>query len=185
MFIKTFGQSFGLTFVAEFGDKTQFAILALAARFGFVPVFLGATGAFLILNAIAVSAGFILHGILPQDVTKYLAGSLFIIFGLLSFLPEKGEEEKPKARKPLVQTFLVIALMEIGDKTQIGLFALSAKQANPIAIFAGGTVALFTTTAIAAVLGESLKRVVPSKWMRRISGVVFISFGMLLISGII
>jgi putative Ca2+/H+ antiporter (TMEM165/GDT1 family) len=41
--IEAFGAAFGLTFIAELGDKTQIAVLALSARYGFTPVFLGAS----------------------------------------------------------------------------------------------------------------------------------------------
>src|SRR5450756_2057848 len=70
------------------------AILTLSARYGFVPVFIGAALAFVILNALAVTVGAIIAEYVPETVIRYLAAAVFIIFGLLSFRPEKEEESE-------------------------------------------------------------------------------------------
>jgi len=185
MFAKAFGQAFGLTFIAEFGDKTQIAILTLSARYGVLPVFLGAAIAFAILNGIAVFVGVLLNRYVPAHVIRYIAGGIFILFGLLSFRPEREETKEKTTRSPILTALLVVGLMEIGDKTQLALVALTAKFASPMAIFLGGTLALWSTSLIGALLGEGLGRVIPFKWVRVLSGVVFIVFGILMITGVL
>jgi len=179
--------AFGLTFVAELGDKTQLVILTLSAKYGFKPVFLGAASAFALLNALAVSVGVLLYEFVPDNVIKYTVSGVFILFGLFMLLPERkkeecddeDEEDTRKAHGPLLTAFLLICLMELGDKTQLSLLALTAKYSQPLLVFIGGTLALWATSLIGALVGTGLGRFIPQVWMRRISGVIFIAFGII------
>lgn len=185
MFAKAFGAAFGLNFIAELGDKTQIAILTLSARYGFVPVFVGAALAFLILDALAVTVGVVIAEYVPETVIRYLAAAVFIIFGLLSFRPEKEEKREKTTKSPLLTSLLVVALMELGDKTQLSLVALTSKYRAPLAVFLGGTAALWITSLIGALVGEGLGRLIPFKWVRIASGIIFIIFGVLIAVGIL
>jgi putative Ca2+/H+ antiporter (TMEM165/GDT1 family) len=186
--IEAFGAAFGLTFIAELGDKTQIAVLALSARYGFTPVFLGACSAFVILNALAVTVGEVLARYVPADVIRYVAAAIFIIFGLLSFRGESDEPEDAPAgtkRNPFFTSLGYIALMELGDKTQLGLVALTSRFKSPLFVFLGGTLALILATFIGALIGKGLARVIPMKYIRWASGVIFIVFGILMAAGVI
>ncbi len=184
MILKVIGAAFGITFIAEIGDKTQIAILTLSARYGVIPVFLGASLAFVILNGLAVSVGVLLYKVLPVLVIRYVAAGIFIIYGLLSFRKKEEEERKVTTKNPFLTAFLVVALMELGDKTQLSLMALTAKYASPFSVFLGGTLALIITSLIGALVGEGLGRIIPFKWIRLISGVIFIVFGILIAVGV-
>ncbi len=187
--------AFGLIFVAELGDKTQLVILTLSARCGFRQVFLGAAAAFALLNALAVSVGVVLYELVPESVIKYSVSAVFILFGLFMLLPEREERREDeedgeceegsgeaengakRGRSPLLTAFLMVCLMELGDKTQLSLLALTAKYSYPALVFAGGTLALWATSLIGALLGAGLSRIIPQARMRRISGIIFIVFG--------
>jgi len=178
--------SFGLIFVAELGDKTQIIILTLSAKYGFKRVFLGAAAAFTILNVLAVSVGVLFYEFIPETVLKYLVSAIFIIFGILALLPrkEKTEEEeegrlKGRRHGPLITAFLLVCLMELGDKTQLSLIALTAKYSQPVFVFIGGTLALWATSLIGALVGMWLGKSIPQVWIHRASGVIFIAFGIL------
>ena len=174
--------AFGLTFVAELGDKTQIIILTLAARHGFKQVFLGAAAAFALLNALAVSVGVLLYRVLPEEVIKYSVSAIFILFGILSLLPEreKDEAEETKERRgPILSSFLLIGLMDLGDKTQLSLVALTAKYSQPFFVFIGGTLALWLASLIAALVGAGVSKIISQRWLRRISGIIFIAFGVI------
>ena len=180
--------SFGLMFVAELGDKTQIVILTLAARRDFKSVFLGAAAAFLLLNVLAVSVGVVVYELVPETALKYTVSAIFIIFGILALLPrrEKAEEEeeeeegKLKHRHgPIITAFLLVCLMELGDKTQLSLVALTAKYSQPVFVFIGGTLALWATSLIGALVGMWLGKSIPQVWIHRASGVIFIAFGIL------
>ncbi len=69
--------------------------------------------------------------------------------------------------------------MELGDKTQLSLLALTAKYSQPVFVFIGGTLALWATSLIGALVGTGVGKFIPQVWMRRISGVIFIAFGII------
>ena len=75
---------FSLVFLSELGDKSQIAILALAAQSAFpVSVFLGSVVAFLIVNSIGALAGNHAAERIPMKMIKIVVGIVFILFGLL------------------------------------------------------------------------------------------------------
>jgi putative Ca2+/H+ antiporter (TMEM165/GDT1 family) len=182
MWWRAFLAAFGLLFAAELGDKTQLVIIALAGRHSLRTVFLGAAAAFALLNAMAVSVGAALYEFLPEEVIRYGVAALFMVFGLVSLLGrERREEDREakRARNPLLSVFLLVSLMELGDKTQLSLLALTAKYSHPAFVFLGGTLALWTTSFLGALLGSGLARIISPLWMRRVAGVIFIAFGVL------
>ena len=77
--------SFGLVLLAELGDKTQLAVLALATRTRSPwAVFAGAAAALLVSTALAVLLGGFLTKYLPASATRiihYAAGGLLIVVG--------------------------------------------------------------------------------------------------------
>lgn len=79
----------------------------------------------------------------------------------------------------IASTFLMIFLAELGDKTQVSIFALAANRRAFLSVFIGATGALILTTLIAAALGSAIGRFVPEKVIKIVAGAVFIGFGAL------
>ena len=77
-----------------------------------------------------------------------------------------------------VTSFLLVAVAEIGDKTQLLSFVLAARLRKPLPIIAGIFVATIANHALAGSLGVWLARLVPAAWMPWIAGLVFIAFGL-------
>ncbi|MGG6238332.1 TMEM165/GDT1 family protein [Nodosilinea sp. AN01ver1] len=77
-------EAFSLTFVAEWGDRTQFATIALAAANHPVGVVLGATLGHAICAAIAVACGKLIAGRISERWLTIVGGVLFIVFGLVA-----------------------------------------------------------------------------------------------------
>jgi putative Ca2+/H+ antiporter (TMEM165/GDT1 family) len=70
-------------FLAEMGDKTQLATVALAAEFNtIVPVWFGTTAGMMIADAVGILAGIVLHKRIPEKQIKWFAALVFIVFGL-------------------------------------------------------------------------------------------------------
>ena len=85
--LKTFWLSLGLTFWAEMGDKTQFATVALAARFQNVfLVTLGTTLGMMAANAPAVFLGEALTRRIPLKWIRILASLAYALMGLFLLL---------------------------------------------------------------------------------------------------
>jgi len=81
--------AFGLILLAELGDKTQLAILAMATQRGPLSVFVGASLALVLSTAVAVLLGTVAKGYLPESslrLVRYAAGALFIAFGAWTIL---------------------------------------------------------------------------------------------------
>lgn len=79
-------------FLAEMGDKTQLATVALAARYqSIVPVWVGTTTGMVIADGIGIVVGIVLGKHIPERVVKWFAAIIFIGFGLVGLyqtLPE-------------------------------------------------------------------------------------------------
>ncbi|WP_138517691.1 TMEM165/GDT1 family protein [Limnobacter alexandrii] len=69
-------------FLAEMGDKTQLATVAIAAQYSdFLPVVVGTTLGMMIANAPVVFLGEKLTRVLPLKVLRLVASGLFLLFG--------------------------------------------------------------------------------------------------------
>ena len=72
-------------FLAEMGDKTQLATVALGARFdSMVAVTAGTTLGMLVADGLAVFAGHRLTAVVPMRVVRGLAAALFFVFAVLA-----------------------------------------------------------------------------------------------------
>ncbi len=70
-------------FLAEMGDKTQLATVALAAQYAsIVPVWLGTTTGMLIADGIGIIFGIVMGKKIPERTVKWVAALIFIAFGL-------------------------------------------------------------------------------------------------------
>ncbi len=79
-------EAFVLTFLAEWGDRTQIATIALAAGNNPVGVTTGAILGHAICAAIAVIGGRMLAGRISERTLTFAGGGLFLIFGVVTWL---------------------------------------------------------------------------------------------------
>jgi Ca2+/H+ antiporter, TMEM165/GDT1 family len=86
-----FGTTVVAFFLAEMGDKTQIATVALAARFdAFMPVVLGTTLGMMLANVPAVLVGDRLAERLPVRLVHGIAAGVFAVLGMLALLGADG-----------------------------------------------------------------------------------------------
>lgn len=82
-----FGTTLIAFFLAEMGDKTQVATVALAARYsGFLPVVCGTTLGMMIANVPAVLLGDRIAGRLPVRIVHAVAAAVFAVLGAATLL---------------------------------------------------------------------------------------------------
>ncbi len=79
-------EAFVLTFLAEWGDRTQIATIALAAAKNPLGVTIGAILGHAICAAIAVIGGRMLAGRISERALTFSGGCLFLVFGIVSCL---------------------------------------------------------------------------------------------------
>jgi putative Ca2+/H+ antiporter (TMEM165/GDT1 family) len=77
-------EAFALTFVAEWGDRTQIATITLASSHHPYGVLLGAIMGHAICAAIAVACGKLIAGHISERLLTTLGGVLFIVFGIVT-----------------------------------------------------------------------------------------------------
>lgn len=185
MDIAPFLTTFSLIALAEFGDKTQLAVIALSARYDRVKVFTGVILAFALVTGLGVLVGGVIYQYIPQDMIRILAGLLFVAFGLLTLSSKESCEtgdEKPVGNI-LLSAFSMIALAEMGDKTQLSAITLVAKYDSPFFVFAGALLALGLISLIGIFLGKKLCEIVPLSKIKFGAGALFILFGIMFLAG--
>jgi putative Ca2+/H+ antiporter (TMEM165/GDT1 family) len=81
---KIFLATFGAVFFAELADKTQIVGIGMAAKTGKpFSVWLGSISAYIIVTAVSVLLGAFLSKFIKPELIKYVAGTLFVIIGIL------------------------------------------------------------------------------------------------------
>jgi Ca2+/H+ antiporter, TMEM165/GDT1 family len=80
--------------------------------------------------------------------------------------------------------FLTLFLAELGDKTQLAVISMSAKEgSSKLAVFAGASLALILVTLLGVLVGSILTQFVPVEWLQRIVALAFIVIGVLMLLG--
>jgi len=72
-------------------------------------------------------------------------------------------------------TFGTLFLAELGDKTQLATIALVAEHRNDG--LSGASLPLAVVTLLGAVFGQGLVQVIPPRYLRIASGIVFLAIG--------
>ncbi len=84
--MKTMWIAFGTIFIAELGDKTQLAVLALKSKgLSGWGIFMGTMLAFAVLTGLAVIFGELLHEYVNPEVIEKIAAVTFVVIGILMF----------------------------------------------------------------------------------------------------
>jgi Ca2+/H+ antiporter, TMEM165/GDT1 family len=170
--------TFVIVALAEFGDKTQFAVICLSANHRPRSVFMGALLAFALVDGISALIGGVIAPFVPAFWIGLAAGIAFLIFGIYTLLSKENAIVKVKEHSEAVTTsFLLIAIMELGDKTQFAVIALSAEYGAPLQVFVGVMLAFALLTALGAVFGKVISRYVSARYIKIGVSLMFIVFG--------
>ncbi len=79
-------QAFLMTFIAEWGDRTQISTVALAASYEPISVISGSILGHSICTAIAVIGGRLIAGHISERIVTAVGGFLFLIFGIVTLV---------------------------------------------------------------------------------------------------
>ena len=180
-------ESIGLIFLMELGDKTMLTTMCLSAQYRRPKLVLLATMIALASSSvIAVIIGFVLSVTLPVEIITYVSGFLFLILGIFTVVKSNSETidtcDNPGT---LFGMFSIVLLSELGDKSQIATLALAAQSPFPIMIFLGAIIGFFIVNSIGAFAGTNIAERIPIKTVKRVVGIIFILFGILVIFGIL
>jgi len=194
------GIAFATVALAELADKTQLVCISQACRYPAAPVLAGSAVALIIVTAIGVAFGSFLYWLLPPDIIGMVAGALFIAFGALMVIswyrdrgkeaedvcetdPEGSSEGQVSNWSVFGSTFGLVALAELGDKTQLAVIALSGKYGNPLAVFVGASVALVAVSTAGVLAGRMIAGRVSLQFVELIAASLFIVLGVVFLLG--
>jgi putative Ca2+/H+ antiporter (TMEM165/GDT1 family) len=180
-----FVATFLAVFLAELPDKTMVATLVLTTTYRRAFwVWLGAAAAFLVHVTIAVIAGDLLAR-LPDRPVKLVVAVLFAV-GAVVLWRQRGDAADPDqeqedlhlraATSPLRIAgiaFTTLLIAEVGDLTQLTIASLAASTGQPVPVFFGGLLALWTVAAIAAASGTAILKRIPVRTVRTGASIVF------------
>ena len=181
--------AFFMIFVSELGDKTQILVMSFSGKQKIVTILLGVALGTFFSHGLAILFGSYIGAINNENVKLILdfaTNIIFIIFGLI-FLFNKEKEESDENKTGLLSKLaniklnyiliiaISIAVGELGDKTflaAIGLGIQYAKYKIPLVI--GAIMGMVISDLLAIILGK-----IPEELMKKISGILFIIFGII------
>jgi putative Ca2+/H+ antiporter (TMEM165/GDT1 family) len=172
--------TFAIVALAEFGDKTQIAVISLSAKHRPRSVFIGALLAFALVDGVSALIGGAIAPFIPTFWIGLVAGISFLIFGVYTLFSKEDTIVKIKEHSKAVTTsFFLIAVMELGDKTQLAVIALSAEYDAPIQAFLGVMLAFTMLTALGVVFGKIISRYIAAHYIKVGASLIFVVFGIL------
>jgi putative Ca2+/H+ antiporter (TMEM165/GDT1 family) len=167
----------------EFGDKTHIAVITLSMKNRPLEVFIGALGAFALVDGASVLVGGLIAGLIPEFWINVISGGLFLLFGVLTLINKEDEEEvKEGGKSGLASAFSLVTLMELGDKTQFASFVLAARYGSPVLVFLGIMLGAALITGSGVVIGKGLMRIVPERYLRYAAAALFLIFGVIFLA---
>lgn len=185
--------SFILVFISELGDKTQLLVLSFSSKTKPFIILLGvALGSFL-SHGIAILFGSsigLLENEFIHNTLEFITYISFLIFGIISFLPSREENniEKEKSIRHfsfigLNYIFIIafsIAIGELGDKTLLASLGLGISYPySKLFLILGAVLGMIASDSIAILFGKVLNKYISEKSMKNLSGILFLLFGII------
>ena len=179
--------STGIVALAEMGDKTQLLSLVLAARFRKPwPIVWGIFVATVFNHALAGGLGTWVTLWLGPEVLRWVLAVSFFAMAAWMLVPDKLDDEDTSVKPRwgvFGTTVVAFFLAEMGDKTQIATVMLAAEYKQWAWVVMGTTFGMMVANAPVVWFGERITRLVPLQWVHRISALVFVVLGALIVWG--
>ncbi len=193
-FVTALAVAFGVVFVAELGDKTQLLALDFGARFSLRTVAIGLALGYGLANIVATIVGGVLGAALPDRPIQIAGAVVFLGFAALAVRRATSnspdEQDMEHADSVAGTTTLsvvasiagVIAVAEMGDKTQIATATL-ASQSSPVGVWIGATLGAASSGMVGAVAGSMIGHRISARALQFASAVLFTLFGVAMLAG--
>ncbi len=186
MDLAPFFAAFIIILLAELGDKSMITVITLSSKHPRKLVFTATMLALTLVSAVGVVLGQVIFNFVPKELITIGAGLLFLAFGLLSILMPEKEEKSTNEGGLKAGAFWgilsLMAIMELGDKTQLSIIALSAEYGTPLLILVGSVLAFALVTLFGVALGAEIGKRVPERYIRLGSAAIFIAFGLVFLA---
>jgi putative Ca2+/H+ antiporter (TMEM165/GDT1 family) len=193
-FIAALVVAFGVVFVAELGDKTQLLAVDFGARFSLRIVAIGLALGYGLANIVATIVGGVLGAALPDRPIQIIGGAVFLGFAALavrratSDTPDDedgghADEVRGTTTLSVIASIAgLIAVAEMGDKTQIATATL-ASQSSPVGVWIGATLGAASSGMVGAVAGNMIGHRISDRTLQLTSAALFALFGVTMLTG--
>ena len=185
--------AFTLVFISELGDKTQLLVLSFSSRVKTFNILLGVALGSLFSHGIAILFGSsiaLLQNNTFHYILEIITYSSFIFFGIISFLPSKENDNNKKdglikklANLGIGYIFVIalsIIIGELGDKTFLASIGLGISYPSyKLFLVLGAILGMVASDSIAIIFGKILKNKISEDTMQKLSGILFIIFGLI------
>lgn len=198
--LAAFGSGLSAITLAELGDKTFFMALVLAVRHPRRWVFLGSFAALAVVTLLSLGVGYGLKELLPVRLLPWLAGGLFLVFGVKLLLEAQAlpagaaQDEAQEAEQAVIaadrrllssrpiaviwEAFALVFIAELGDRTQLATIVLATAPGFTFAgLLAGTLLGHALVTALAVGSGRWIGNRVDERLLYRLGGGLFLLFG--------
>jgi putative Ca2+/H+ antiporter (TMEM165/GDT1 family) len=171
----------------ELTDKTRLIALLLSTRFRApVQLIIGMTLGYVPPTALAVLGADLIVSVVPQQWMQWLVALTFLIFGAYLVFGATSDDEEGKIHGWLTQWerfgpfwigFVLVAVTEFADKSQVVTAGLMARYRSGVPVFLGSLSAQALLNCASVALGHHVGKHLPVRLIQRVSGMVFILFG--------
>lgn len=180
--------SFLLVFLSELGDKTQLIAMSFSSKIKTYKVLLGVAFGSLLSHGVAIIFGSALGNIDNQNLKNMLnifTNIIFIVMGAIILLKKEENEKEAILKKDLGISYILmiafsIAIGEFGDKTFLASIGLGITYPRyKISLVIGAVLGMIISDYIAIILGKILRKRVSNNIVKKLSGILFLIFGIL------
>jgi Ca2+/H+ antiporter, TMEM165/GDT1 family len=184
-FVAAAAITFGIVFFVELVDTSGLVTLVLGTRFPARWVLLGVCAGMVVHTAVAIAAGSVAT-LLPRRPLEGVLALVFVVGAVLLLREDDDDDDEPNVADVPATPWRVVAtgfgitvLSEFVDPSQIVIVSLAARYADPLAVGIGSVLALWAVSAVAVYGGSRLQRVVPVRWVSRVTAAILIVLGVL------
>ncbi len=199
-FIYPFLISFSMVFVSELGDKTQLLVLSFSNKGSTFKILLGVAIGSFFSHGLAILFGSSVHLLdspFLHIVIEWITYLSFLAIGIFSLF-SKGNKDSDEKKDGIIYKIshlkinycLIIALSimvgELGDKTFLASIGLGVQYPSfKVSLILGAICAMVVCDFIAILFGKFLNKYISESAMQRLSGVLFLIFGVVGILGMV
>ncbi len=181
--LQVFAACFLTVFLSELGDKTQLTILALGLRGDRLKVLAGSVAAFSIINGASSALGFMIYRLVPSWAVRLASGLAFITVGVAGLVRELRAGRRPREVRQegrevtVLNSFALVGLSELGDKTQLATIGFSAATGLALLVALAAISALSLMATLTCALSSYLAGRLDKTRLILVSYVIFVAVG--------
>ena len=176
--------TFGIVFLAELADTSALATLVLSTRFPARWVLVGVFAGMAVHVVVAVLAGRLV-ALLPERPLEAVLAVIFVVGAFLLWREaEDDDDDEPEVRRSsgtrwgvITTAFLVTALSEFADPSELVIATLAARYDEPVAVGIGALLGLWAVSVLAVYGGTRIQRWVPVRWVTLAAAAIMVVLG--------